>query len=311
MLLLVMMLGAVLLFVMGGDRCLAATTIGDPVSLSTLVGDSSASVVAGDKRFANFGYLRTGDMPAATAINVFPIRDDDGSFGIRFQGSFVDTPAAGSSDALVTYQAAVIGPQYRIVGARLSGDPSLTFAAGSISATETFYPLGPLGEYTTEIFAAQGQATQTSDGATFASLENMLNVQTDIFAMGGLGSGSVPSLALMSFVDEVFVQTAISPTVPGDYNYDNAVNAADFTVWRNSLGQHVTAGSGADGSGPSGVPNGVVDSFDFDFWKERYGQPGAGSGGASLASTPEPTSMLFVGVALWHLLVAYGRLRLS
>ena len=40
---------------------------------------------------------------------------------------------------------------------------------------------------------------------------------------------------------------------------DDAVDAADYSIWRDSLGQNVTPGSGADGS-----LNGVVDDADFD-----------------------------------------------
>jgi len=291
----------VLVFVANGGPCVAATTIGDPVALSTLVGNASASVVAGDKRFANFSYSRAGDMPAATAIDVVPIRDDDGSFGIRIQGSFNDSPAAGSSDALITYQASVTDPQFRMIGARLSGNPFLSNSAGSINATETFLPLGPSGEYTMEIYADQSLPTRTDDSVTFASSVAMLNVQTGILAMGnGI------SVAGLSVMDEVFVQEALSPDVPGDYNYDHVVNAVDYTVWRNTLGQSVAAGSGADGSGPGGTPNGVVESFDYDFWKGRYGQTGGGSG-ASLAASPEPTSLLLVGAALFQSLIFWVR----
>ena len=70
------------------------------------------------------------------------------------------------------------------------------------------------------------------------------------------------------------------PALPGDYNLDGVVDAADYTVWRDTLG---TGGlmpyEGADGSG-----NGVIGPEDYLIWKSQYGQtlPGAGSG--SIAS---------------------------
>src|SRR5262245_26513118 len=45
-------------------------------------------VTVGDKHFTNFGYGATGDMPAASGVNVFRIIDDAGNFGLRFQGAF-------------------------------------------------------------------------------------------------------------------------------------------------------------------------------------------------------------------------------
>jgi len=47
----------------------------------------------------------------------------------------------------------------------------------------------------------------------------------------------------------------------GDYNHDHVVNAADYTVWRNTLGQ-VGAGLAADGNF-----NGMIDNDDYDVWK--------------------------------------------
>jgi hypothetical protein len=63
----------------------------------------------------------------------------------------------------------------------------------------------------------------------------------------------------------------------GDYNGDNFVNAADYTVWRNASGQTgVWPYSGADGNG-----DGEITSADYLVWKQHYGETlellGAGS----------------------------------
>ncbi len=74
------------------------------------------------------------------------------------------------------------------------------------------------------------------------------------------------------------------PTVlDGDFNGDGAVNAADYTVWRDSLGQLIAAGTGADGD-----LDGVVDAGDNALWRAHYG--------ADLSSTriPEPTAIALV-----------------
>jgi hypothetical protein len=65
----------------------------------------------------------------------------------------------------------------------------------------------------------------------------------------------------------------------GDYNANGAVDAADFTLWRNTLGQ---AGPNlpADGSGPTfGTPNGIVDQADYTFWRSNFGAIGVPNGG--------------------------------
>ena len=73
-----------------------------------------------------------------------------------------------------------------------------------------------------------------------------------------------------------------------DYNFDGVVDAADYTVWRDSLGSATQAE--ADGNG-----NGVVDQADYDLWAANLG---ATSTTTSLATTvPEPTSGLMVVLA--------------
>lgn len=84
----------------------------------------------------------------------------------------------------------------------------------------------------------------------------------------------------------------------GDYNGDGIVNAADYTVWRDNLGLTGTAGSLlGDGTGDdlSGMPDGDVDQFDYDYWKQQFGTTVPGAGSASLAGVPEPGCLtLFV-----------------
>ena len=70
---------------------------------------------------------------------------------------------------------------------------------------------------------------------------------------------------------------------PGDYNRNGVVDAADYTKWRDTLGQKVTPYSGADGDG-----SGIVDSADYELWKTNFGRPflirppAAGGNAASL-----------------------------
>lgn len=60
----------------------------------------------------------------------------------------------------------------------------------------------------------------------------------------------------------------VVPALLGDYNRDSIVNAADYTVWRNSLWQtDLTGYSGADGDG-----NGNITWADYEVWKAHYGQ---------------------------------------
>jgi hypothetical protein len=67
---------------------------------------------------------------------------------------------------------------------------------------------------------------------------------------------------------------------PGDYNGDGTVNAADYTVWRDTLGS--ANDLCADGNG-----NLVIDNSDYDVWRSAFGAAydfGSGAG----AALPEP-----------------------
>jgi hypothetical protein len=82
----------------------------------------------------------------------------------------------------------------------------------------------------------------------------------------------------------------------GDYNGDHVVNAADYTVWRNTLGSAATpAGSGADG-----IPDGTIDDADYEFWKQHFGEvvPGGAGAGGIAAVVPEPSAMLLMLIGL-------------
>jgi hypothetical protein len=74
-------------------------------------------------------------------------------------------------------------------------------------------------------------------------------------------------------------------TVPGDYNGDGVVDAADYTVWRDSLGS--TTNLAADGN-----INGRIDEGDFDVWRQHFGQTAPSGTGAAASAVPEPASRL-------------------
>jgi hypothetical protein len=106
--------------------------------------------------------------------------------------------------------------------------------------------------------------------------------------------------ALYDVVTDVLFTT--DPFLAGDYNRDGTVNAADYTVWRNTLGQmNVPAFSGADGDG-----DGDVLAADYVVWKTNYGMTVLGAG-ASAAPVPEPGGMMIVLCGLIALAANRGR----
>jgi formylglycine-generating enzyme required for sulfatase activity len=83
----------------------------------------------------------------------------------------------------------------------------------------------------------------------------------------------------------------------GDYNGNGAVDAADYTVWRDTLGS--TSDLRADGN-----QNGIIDDGDYTVWVNHYGEH-FGAGARDPAGVPEPATIALAVVAV--VLLAAGR----
>jgi len=90
-------------------------------------------------------------------------------------------------------------------------------------------------------------------------------VQSTVSGLGNEFIATLPARSIMTLV--------LAPRLPGDFNGDNVVNAADYTVWRNGLGSTYTLD-------------------DYDDWKTHFGETLPGGGSAAAASVPEPATWL-------------------
>lgn len=78
----------------------------------------------------------------------------------------------------------------------------------------------------------------------------------------------------------------------GDYNNNAIVDAADYVLWRNTMGNTANPGVAADGD-----LSGIIDAGDYSTWRTGFGNavpnvpPGAGAG---FASVPEPASLFLL-----------------
>ena len=112
-----------------------------------------------------------------------------------------------------------------------------------------------------------------------------MSAATPISGLGNLFNASVAPRSIMTFI----IPAAPEPVLFGDYNGDNIVNAADYTVWRNNLGVATDDNILNRGDGNAGI-----DENDYVVWKQNYGvvyMPG--SGGLSSA-VPEPSTIVMV-----------------
>ena len=182
-------------------QAIAGTALAETIDLNSalLLSElisSEGSISSGDKEFSNFGYAATGDMPSSDRVNVIPLVDDDGNYGIRFQGGFVDLPGKGASDALISYDVTATAPGQTISGAHLAGN--IVENDGSGSVTETFLPIFDL---TDEVLRIPTDDNRLNDWIMFNETVSELRVQKNILLIA-TGEGQVD----MSFVDQSFSQ---------------------------------------------------------------------------------------------------------
>jgi len=90
--------------------------------------------------------------------------------------------------------------------------------------------------------------------------------------------------AVYDALKEIFLDTALVPTVAGDYNVDGTVDAADYTVWKDNLNLTAAALQG-NGSGAA-----TVVQADYQLWKTHFDESIAS--GSGVASVPEPATLL-------------------
>jgi hypothetical protein len=87
--------------------------------------------------------------------------------------------------------------------------------------------------------------------------------------------------------------------LPGDYNHDDRVDAADYVLWKKTFGS--TTMLAADGSG-----NKTVDRADYDVWHRNFGLT-VTAGGLSFSNVPEPKGWILIAAAVLCLVAARFR----
>ena len=94
------------------------------------------------------------------------------------------------------------------------------------------------------------------------------------------------------FLDGIAFRPSAATGVQGDYNSNGVVDAADYVLWRDSVGQATLPNRGTGITGPVGVA-------DYNFWRAHFANTsGSGAGELSNSPVPEPSCLLLVAVSL-------------
>jgi hypothetical protein len=158
--------------------------------------------------------------------------------------------------------------------------PTLVGAAAGYVGSERIFALDSAGEFTDDLY--------TYDfGAAFSRAVSVANVLPQLDAGRG-------DLALL-----------LQPVASGDYNQNGVADAADYTVWRDTLGSTTDLRANGDDDGPS---MSRIDAADYLVWKSHFSSMGLAA--VSAIQVPEPSGALLMLLGFGALQIGKRRLRM-
>lgn len=295
-----------------GGLFIGKDTLDNPANPDFPASTGAGAIFSSDGDTANFDHtILKNNIYPSTESGQFSVTDFGFGPQLGYDNTDVNTnPANGDLINLPelfpelllpngdTQRAGVVG--YRWVTIKADVDTNAVgIGTGTVPGTTTFsveiadtgesYTLGTLDNSVIVDLpdgSLTGQNSETEQGPVDMSGRVTLTI-IDFFT-------SVSSdINLGTVVFDNLLVTALPATLDGDYNGDGLVDAADYTIYRDTLGDSVANGEGADGNG-----NGVIDPDDLTIWANNYGAVAA-----SATAVPEPSALvccLLLATAMAH-----------
>lgn len=203
--------------------------------------------------------------------------DDYSGFGTTGSGTveFRGTNSPGNSIGQSTFGGDLMWNANAEFVAELAGN-----TLGSFDTVTTTGTAELAGELVVELLDGSGFVPSEGDRFTLLTADALT---------GGFDTMVLPSLAsgLVWRVEQTSRQLTmrvVSPGVAGDFNYDGLVDAADYTVWRDTAGSNGSL-MAADANGDQ-----IVNQADLAAWRSGYGATPA-------VAIPEPATLLITVAA--------------
>lgn len=171
------------------------------------------------------------------------------------------------------------------------------FRQGEVGGTEVLFDANARNNLSLALYANDGTTLiQAANNAPAGQVEYLSDISLSapgtyfVFVTGA-------SIHVQLYQLQLFAEPS-PPVLPGDFNLDDVVDAADYVLWRSLLGRS-GAGLLADTNG-----DGMVDAEDLQPWRANFGLSRSAATTQSAANTtiPEPRSATF----LWLLGIACG-----
>jgi T5SS/PEP-CTERM-associated repeat protein len=178
--------------------------------------------------------------------------------------------------------------QIELGGTEPGTDYDQLLVTGTIGLTDEFMQVGHGG--TLDVSLINGFTPHESDSFNildFASLS------------GTFATVNLPALtgSLQWDTSQLYISGVLSVVLPGDYNGNGVLDAADYVEWRKDQGTTHTLLNDPIG--------GTIGMAQYNQWRAHFGQPqGSGSSVSASAAVPEPSTLLLLMLAAagWCLL---------
>ena len=231
------------------------------LSLIALLPGEEAGAAAGTGNRTLFRFGSNESSAASAALLIIDYTITGTASNPTISGDFTQT-STGIFDTAIGFNS----PTLAVTGnAQLDGDLEVNIDAG-------FTPQN------SDVFVLLDAVTLSGEFANVAD-------NTRVLAADGTGSFLVDYDAIAATVSLIDYQAVDLPAIPGDFNRDGTVDAADYTVWRDN--QNSVSNLLADGNGDA-----KVDLLDYNIWAANYGSS------TPPATIPEPTSAVVALIGL-------------
>ena len=233
------------------------------------------------KAYLGFEIINSpGNPTAGQVIDLWAIGISDGERLAEFLESDVETGAPDRADNLKLQDSIITNENH--FARNFSSDA----AAASLAAyLNGFYEANP--DYAGGKFL-QLRLNPDSDFGAVNRAWTVANADVENLNSGATFYKRLPALSL-----------EVAPELPGDFNADGSVDAADYSTWRDALGHETYL--------PGDPTPGSVTVADYHVWRENFGRTPMAISSAPAPSTavPEPSTIVLLlsslGPLLWRL----------
>ena len=182
----------------------------------------------------------------------------------------------------------------------LSGHDPDWYRLRIVALNSQSQPLGEVPFYLADYRLADDALDYIVDQWTTLDLQSLavpdvafLQLRVDSSDVGQFGMNTPAYVAIDNL--------RLAMPLAGDFNRDGAVDAADYTVWRDTFGQSVAPGSGADADRDA-----MVTSDDYAIWRSQFGNSAAAASSA-VGAVPELSGVTYLTCVLVSLLLWRNR----